>query len=137
MRAERGAQYKAHFANFGAKLSRLELQVKLEGEGARANISGVSALSGNRHADITTHVDHAIGNTQSTQLFKKIAGGHSRTIYQGKVTVWPGANGFATVVQKKREIENQRVLELLKNLSIMYQLRSIRLRECVEFVDTY
>ena len=120
VRAERGAQYKAHFANFGAKLSRLELQVKLEGEGARANISGVSALSGNRHADITTHVDHAIGNTQSTQLFKKIAGGHSRTIYQGKVTVWPGANGSDSrqtakglLLGERAEIDLKPELEIL------------------------
>ena len=89
---DRGARYQAHFANFGAKLSRTELHIVLEGEGAQANLSGVSVLDGG-HADVTTHVDHAVGDTRSTQLFKNIAGGHSRAVYQGKVTVRPGANG--------------------------------------------
>ncbi len=71
------AQYRGHFANFGAKLSRLELDIALEGEGAEAHLSGVSVLSGDVHADVTTHVTHAVGQTQSTQLFKKVAGGRA------------------------------------------------------------
>jgi Fe-S cluster assembly protein SufD len=87
------ASYQAHYASFGAKLSRLELDIALEGEGAEAHLSGVSVLGDDGHADITTHVSHAVGNTRSTQLFKKVAGGKSRAIYQGKVTVAKGANG--------------------------------------------
>jgi Fe-S cluster assembly protein SufD len=88
----KGATYRAHFANFGAKLSRTDVNVMLEGEGAEAHLSGVSVLSGG-HADVTTHVEHAVGNTHSTQLFKHVAGGQSRAIYQGKITVAHGANG--------------------------------------------
>src|SRR5438067_1221476 len=51
--------------------------------------------------------------------------------------VWPGPNGFAAVVQKKRKVENQRVFELLKDISIGNQLRIIGLSERVEFIDTY
>src|SRR6185312_15183491 len=46
-----------------------------------------------RHADVTTHVAHEVGRTQSTQLFKKVVSGHARAVYQGKVTVAQGANG--------------------------------------------
>lgn len=88
----RHAIYRAHFANFGAKLSRADVQVRLEGEGAQANLSGVSVLSSG-HADVTTHVEHAVGNTHSTQLFKYVASGKSRAVYQGKITVAEGANG--------------------------------------------
>ena len=35
----------------------------------------------------------ASGNTHSTQLFKHVAGGKSRAVYQGKVTVAKGADG--------------------------------------------
>ncbi len=87
-----GAIYRAHFADFGAKLSRTELHISLDGEGAQTHLSGVGVLS-EGHADVTTHVTHAAGNTRSTQLFKDVAGGHSRGIYQGKVTVCPGADG--------------------------------------------
>ncbi len=88
-----GANYSAHYANFGAKLSRLELDIALEGEGAEVHLSGVSVLTGDNHADITTRMRHAIGNTNSTQLFKKVAGGKSNAVYQGKVIVEKGANG--------------------------------------------
>jgi Fe-S cluster assembly protein SufD len=88
----KSATYRAHFADFGAKLSRTELHVSLDGEGAETLLSGVSVLN-DHHADVTTHVTHAVGNTRSTQLFKDVAGGHSRGVYQGKVTVAKGADG--------------------------------------------
>ena len=84
--------YRAHLADFGGKLSRTELHIALEGEGAETHLSGVGVLNG-VHADVTTHVTHAAGNTRSTQLFKYVAGGHSRGVYQGKVSVAIGANG--------------------------------------------
>jgi Fe-S cluster assembly protein SufD len=87
------AQYRAHFANFGAKLSRLELVVALEGLGAGVDLSGVSVLSKAHHADITTHVIHKAAQSQSVQLFKKVVGEGGQGVYQGKVTVMQGADG--------------------------------------------
>jgi len=88
----RDAVYRGHFANFGAKLSRTELAIALNGEGAEAHLSGVSVLS-DRHADVTTQVSHTVGRTQSTQLFKKVVSGKAQAVYQGKVIVAHGANG--------------------------------------------
>jgi len=88
----RDAVYRGHFANFGAKLSRTELAIALGGEGAKAHLSGVSVLS-DRHADVTTQLTHAVGRTQSTQLFKKVVSGKAQGVYQGKVIVAHGANG--------------------------------------------
>jgi Fe-S cluster assembly protein SufD len=87
------ACYRAHFANFGARLSRTEVTVALEDGGAEAHLSGVSVLRDGAHADVTTHVIHRKDNTTSTQLFKKVAAGKSRAVYQGKVTVAKGADG--------------------------------------------
>src|SRR5690348_5676526 len=87
-----GGTYCAHLADFGGKISRTELHITLDGEGAQAHLSGVSVLNG-KHADITTHVTHAVGKTQSTQLFRYVAGGQAGGVYQGKVTVAEGANG--------------------------------------------
>jgi len=88
-----GARYRAHFANFGSKLSRTELHIVLREKGAEAHLSGVSVLGGEGHADVTSHIEHAAGDTRSTQLFKNVAGGKSRAVYQGKITVHEGANG--------------------------------------------
>jgi Fe-S cluster assembly protein SufD len=87
------ARYDGHFASFGGKLARAELTIALEGEGAQAHLSGVSVLGDTAHADVTTHVIHRKGNTNSTQLFKNVAGGKARAVYQGKVTVAKGADG--------------------------------------------
>jgi Fe-S cluster assembly protein SufD len=92
VRIAAGGVYRAHLADFGGKLSRTELHIALEGDGASAHLSGVSVL-GDGHADVTTHVTHAVGQTQSTQVFKYVAGGHARGVYQGRVTVAQGANG--------------------------------------------
>lgn len=90
--AAKDAAYNAHFANFGSKLSRLDLDIVLNGTGAKANLRGVSVLGGTGHADITTRIDHAVGDTHSEQLFKKVAGGKSRAVYQGKILVREGAD---------------------------------------------
>jgi Fe-S cluster assembly protein SufD len=96
-----GGHYRAHFAGFGSKLSRMELEIALEGAGAEAHLSGVSVLDGKRHSDVTTHVIHRHGDTASTQLFKHVAGGQSRAVYQGKVTVAKGANGSDSIQTAK------------------------------------
>jgi len=120
LRLAQSATYRAHFADFGAKLSRTELHIALEGEGAQAHLSGVSVLDNGGHADVTTRVVHAIGNTQSTQLFKIIAGGKSRGVYQGKVSVAEGANGTDSrqtakglLLGERAEIDLKPELEIL------------------------
>ena len=71
-----------------------ELQIALHGEGCRgASLRRVSILGGECHGDVTSHIVHAAGDTESTQFFKHVAGGKSRAVYQGKITVQEGANG--------------------------------------------
>jgi Fe-S cluster assembly protein SufD len=115
-----GAEYRAHIADFGGKLSRSELHIALEGEGADARLSGVSVLSDKRHADVTTHITHEVGNTHSTQLFKLIGAGHSRGVYQGKISVAKGANGSDSrqtakglLLGERAEIDLKPELEIL------------------------
>ncbi len=92
VRVARDASYRAHLMNGGAGLSRLNLRLTLKEAGAGAQLSGVSVLGGNLHADVTTEIYHAAGQTRSTQLFKHVAGGKSRVVYQGKITVAQGAD---------------------------------------------
>ncbi len=101
VRIAAGGRYRAHFAGFGSRLSRMELEIALDGAGARAHLSGVSVLDGKRHSDVTTHVIHRHGGTTSSQLFKHVAGGQARAVYQGKVTVAKGANGSDSVQTAK------------------------------------
>lgn len=119
VRVTEGGVYRAHFANLGGKISRTELHIALEGEGAEAHLSGVSVLD-DVHADMTVHMTHAVGKTQSIQLFKYVAGGHGRGVYQGKVTVAEGANGADSrqtakglLLEDRAEIDLKPELEIL------------------------
>jgi len=89
----RKSTYRAHVLESGGKLARGEWNVVLDGEGANAEIFGATVLGHGAHADVTTRIDHAIGNTSSRQLFKKVVADHSRAVYQGKITVRKDANG--------------------------------------------
>lgn len=120
LRVGEGARYDAHFACFGARLSRLELAIALEGAKAEANLSGVSVLDDGGHADVTTHIRHLVADTHSTQLFKKVAGGKSRAVYQGKISVAKGADGVdsrqtakALLIGDKAEADLKPELEIL------------------------
>jgi len=92
IRVAAGGAYRAHFAELGGKLARTELHIALEDDGAQAHLSGACVVA-NNHADITTHLVHAAPDTQSTQLFKYVAGNQARGVYQGKITVAEGADG--------------------------------------------
>ncbi len=93
VRVAKAAMYSAHLLNGGASLARVNLRMTLKEPGANARLSGVTVLGGELHSDVTTEIYHAAGETQSTQLFKKVVAGKGHAVYQGKITVAEGANG--------------------------------------------
>jgi Fe-S cluster assembly protein SufD len=118
--AAKNAHYTAHFANFGSRLSRTELHILLNGEGSEAHLSGVAVLGMELHSDVTTHIEHVAGKTLSTQLFKHVAGGRSRAVYQGKITVREGANGSDSRQTAKALLMSQRAEADLKPELIIF-----------------
>jgi Fe-S cluster assembly protein SufD len=99
----RNARYEAFFHSQGAALSRNEVHLKLEGEGASAQLTGTSLLSGRRHCDNTTVIEHAVRGATSRQLFKAAIAGHARGVFQGRVTVAPDAQ-FSDADQVTRAV---------------------------------
>jgi len=89
-RVGRGAEYRALYAALGAHVSRLDVVIRLEGEGAEANLRNIAAPHVGI-ADITTVMDHASPHTTSRQLFKSVVGGSGRSVNQGRVLVREGA----------------------------------------------
>jgi Fe-S cluster assembly protein SufD len=93
VRMAAGAAYHGHLAGFGGRLTRMALDVAMEGVNSTVHLSGVAVLDGTRHSDVTTHVRHLAGDTKSEQLFKHAVAGRGHAVYQGKISVAPGANG--------------------------------------------
>jgi Fe-S cluster assembly protein SufD len=84
------AEYRALYAALGARLSRLDVNLRLAAPGAHATLHNVAALNVGI-ADITTVMDHASPHTTSRQLFKSVVGGKGRAVNQGRVVVREGA----------------------------------------------
>jgi Fe-S cluster assembly protein SufD len=85
------ATYATHAVSLGSRLSRYDLKVALNGEGAAAQIDGLALISGRQLADTHTLIDHAEPNGRSTQLHKTIVGGAGHAVFNGKIFVRPGA----------------------------------------------
>jgi Fe-S cluster assembly protein SufD len=87
----RDASYTTQAISLGARLSRYDLNVALNGEGAFSQIDGLALISERQLADTHTLIDHAFPNGRSVQLHKTIVGGAAHAVFNGKIFVRPGA----------------------------------------------
>ncbi len=65
----------------------VQLDVRLLGEGAEANIYGAYVCGGNEKVRIEVDMHHDVPHCNSRQLFKGIAGGASKVDFYGKIIV--------------------------------------------------
>ncbi len=86
-----GAAYRAFLLSVGARLSRCEIEARLEGEGADCRLDGIYLARDRQHTDITTRVVHAEPGGGSRQAFKGVLDGRSRGVFQGRISVAPDA----------------------------------------------
>jgi len=85
------ARYLAHAVTFGARLSRNNLTVTQQGEGAHAQMDGIALIGGRQLADTHTLMDHTQPHGTCEQVHKTIVGGGAHAVFNGKVFVREGA----------------------------------------------
>ncbi len=85
------ARYLSHAVTFGARLSRNNLTVTQQGEGAHAQIDGIALIGGRQLADTHSLMDHTKPNGTCVQSHKTIVGGAGHAVFNGKVLVRKGA----------------------------------------------
>jgi Fe-S cluster assembly protein SufD len=85
------ASYREFGFTSGGAVVRNQLFVELAGEGTVAEVHQASLLAGRQHADTTLTVDHAAAGSQSREVFKAVVDDETRAVFQGKITVQPGA----------------------------------------------
>ncbi|MFC1639842.1 SufD family Fe-S cluster assembly protein, partial [Gemmatimonadota bacterium] len=76
---------------FGALLSRHDIQAGLEGSGAECALYGLSHLDGRQHVDQHTTIDHAQPHCSSRESFNGVFDGRSHGVFTGRILVRPGA----------------------------------------------
>ena len=81
------SSYNATTITFGAQLSRHDIQVTMDNEGAECWVDGLYLVAGNQHTDTHSVIDHRKPHCTSHQLYKGILDGQSRAVFNGKIFV--------------------------------------------------
>ena len=82
-----GAKLRTLIIHAGAGLSRTQLFPTFAGRGAHADLTGLNLVDDGQHSDITMDASHAVPQTSSKPLFKAIARGRSKAVFQGRLVV--------------------------------------------------
>lgn len=81
------SSYKMVQYSVGAQLRRNDIQVNVEGEGARVDISGGWKLANTSHIDTQLTVNHLAKGTTSQQMFHGVVGDSARAIFNGRIYI--------------------------------------------------
>ena len=91
VRLDRGASYDGFLMSMGARLSRNEVHIRLEGEGSECHLNGAYLMRGNQHCDTTTLIEHLVPHTACREMFRGVLDDEARAVFQGKIVVHPQA----------------------------------------------
>ena len=91
VRVGRDARFHWTFTALGGKLTKMDLEMHLEGEGSEAKFSGCYFGNQTQHFDFHTFQNHLVGHTTSDLLFKGALRDRARTVYQGLIRVHKAA----------------------------------------------
>lgn len=85
------SQYHSISITLGAFISRYNLNILLNGEGAECTADGLALISDQQLADTHTFIDHVKPHGKSRQLHKCIVDGMAHGVFNGKIMVRPHA----------------------------------------------
>jgi Fe-S cluster assembly protein SufD len=113
------AHYRRVDLELGAALSRHELQVAFEGEGATLQANGVLLATQRRHLDTRIEINHAAPRTRCEMHWRGLGADRGRAVFHGGITIREGADGSDAMLSNKNlllsegaEIDTQPVLEI-------------------------
>jgi Fe-S cluster assembly protein SufD len=87
----RESRYQSVSVALGARISRYNLNVLLQGEGAECTADGLALISNRQLADTHACIDHIKPHCTSHQLHKCIIDDAAHAVFNGKIIVRPGA----------------------------------------------
>jgi Fe-S cluster assembly protein SufD len=87
----RASRYDTTSINLGGELSRHDVSVVMDHEGAETAVDGLYMVGSDQHTDTHSVIDHKQPHCTSHQLYKGILDGNGRAVFNGKVFVREGA----------------------------------------------
>jgi Fe-S cluster assembly protein SufD len=116
----RNSSYDATTITFGAQLSRHDVHVTMDNEGAECWVDGLYLVTGSQHTDTHSVIDHRKPHCTSHQLYKGILDGKSRAVFNGKVFVRHDAQKTdAMQTNKNLLLSNQARVDTKPQLEIL------------------
>jgi Fe-S cluster assembly protein SufD len=88
---ERSTTFRDFSISLGGALVRNDLNVKLDGEGAECALDGFYLARGRQHVDNHTRIEHARPHGTSREFYKGILDERARAVFDGRISVRPGA----------------------------------------------
>ena len=87
----RHGSYDTTSINLGGRLSRHDVSVVMDNEGAECRVDGLYLVGSDQHTDTHSVIDHQQPHCNSHQLYKGILHGNARAVFNGKIFVREGA----------------------------------------------
>ena len=84
---KKGSKLQTWSVTNGGKLFRQDAIVTLAGEGAHAELKGITLVDEKREGHVHLEMRHLAPHTTSLQKYKNVLGGFSRTSFEGKIVV--------------------------------------------------
>ncbi len=94
---EEGSTYRSFQFDGVGPLLRHEIEIRLEGIQAEAQVESLSLLGPREHRDREAQVIHATPKTRSEQRARSVVGAHATAIYGGRVHIQPRAAGSSAL----------------------------------------
>lgn len=89
----RNSFYDSTNITLGGELSRHDVNVKFNAQGAECFVDGLYLVSGEQHTDTHSIIDHTVPNCTSHQTYKGVLNDRARAVFNGKIFVRTNAAG--------------------------------------------
>lgn len=87
IRQEADSQAKTNTITFNCGLIRNNIHVRLDGQGAHADVLGLYLMDKEQHVDNQVRIDHNVANCTSNELFKGILDDEATAVFNGYIHV--------------------------------------------------
>jgi Fe-S cluster assembly protein SufD len=88
---EPGSVVVSHAVALGGALVRNDVNAMLAGEGSDCTLNGLYIVTGQRHVDNHTRIEHVKAHCTSRELYKGVINEQARGVFSGKIVVHPAA----------------------------------------------
>lgn len=90
------SRYNLTSFDFGAKLARSDIHIRLSQEFSEARVNGLALTNISQYHDTHIAIDHEVPDTKSAMIFRNMVNGKGQATFNGRVLIKPNAQRSST-----------------------------------------